>query len=263
MTDLVPSMNPAELVAKRDRIAQHLIDARECLRLAQEELQSLNPGVTRLKLPWIMREALGVTGRLLHKNSVKRCQDVMDTQLWDYVLRETGIRTFMDAKARRDWADQISNLDTPELTTENIYSTIEGIRSSKKQMFTEGVVRVFQGLSWDYKSNQPVKFGKRIIMEGALDAGVWLYASHHAGSQMDDLERVLAIMSGNPEPDHRQGWYRRVGEMLKADKMECSSAYMRVKFYKKGTAHIYIAPELLDTLNSLIADEYPNALPHR
>jgi hypothetical protein len=54
-----------------------------------------------------------------------------------------------------------------------ILSTFEQLHQSKGDVFERGVINVFKRLSWDYKSNSPCKFGKKIIVEGLVSHTRW------------------------------------------------------------------------------------------
>lgn len=51
--------------------------------------------------------------------------------------------------------------DIPAVSEANILSTFEQLHQSKGEVFERGAINVFKGLSWDFKSNSPCKFGKR------------------------------------------------------------------------------------------------------
>ncbi len=71
-------------------------------------------------------------------------------------------------------------------------------------MFERGVLQCFRRLSWDYKTNQPFKFGKRVIVTGLMTGG---YAGSRATNELDDLMRVFHVLDGQPEADHRNGMH--------------------------------------------------------
>jgi len=48
---------------------------------------------------------------------------IVDIRGWDYLLSESGLRTFMDATAREQWGHQIAEGDVPALTADNINAT--------------------------------------------------------------------------------------------------------------------------------------------
>lgn len=53
-------------------------------------------------------------------------------------------------------------------SAENILSTFEQLHLNKGEVFERGVINVFKGLSWDFKTNSPCKFGKKIIVTGLV-----------------------------------------------------------------------------------------------
>ncbi|WP_334413365.1 DUF4942 domain-containing protein, partial [Escherichia coli] len=65
---------------------------------------------------------------------------------------------------------------------------------------------VFRGLSWNYKTNCPCKFGSKIIVNNLVRWDRWGFHLNN-GPQADrlaDLERMLHLFSGKPIPDNRE-----------------------------------------------------------
>ncbi|ELZ8657404.1 DUF4942 domain-containing protein [Salmonella enterica] len=58
----------------------------------------------------------------------------------------------------------------------NILSTFEQLHHNKQDVFERGIINVFKGLSWDYKTNNPCCFGKRIIVNGLVKHDRWGYS---------------------------------------------------------------------------------------
>lgn len=199
----------------------------------------------------------------------------LDAQLWQRLMHESGLRTFMDSKARDEWDKAIMNVKTPELTIENIEATFEQLYNSRSEMFERGVIEVFKGLSWDYKSNLPHKIGKRIVARCFMDS-YGVINGYARADKLSDLERCMYILDGKPEPDHRLGIVQKCGEVQRTrmgyhreknkpfeipDRI-AEDDYFRVKWYKNGNGHFYFKrPDLLDKMNLIIAKHYPSALP--
>lgn len=114
------------------------------------------------------------------------------------------------------------------------------------------------------KTNNPVMFGKRIIMRSIYD--VWgngqkyVSTSHNGANKLDDIMRVLCILDGKPEPDHRQGaYYRLDGAKLSLADFD---GYFTVKGFKNGNGHLtFNRPDLVDKMNQIVAKHFPGALP--
>ena len=56
----------------------------------------------------------------------------------------------------------------PAVSEANILSTFEQLYLNKGDVFERGVINVFKGLSWDFKTNSPCKFGGKIIVSGLV-----------------------------------------------------------------------------------------------
>jgi Domain of unknown function (DUF4942) len=91
-------------------------------------------------------------------------QKDVDQGAWRHLMNESGLRTLMDATARAEWDEQLDKFKFPDLTAENIRATFQMLHATRGDMFDRGVIRCFKQLSWDYKTNNPFRFGKRIIL---------------------------------------------------------------------------------------------------
>lgn len=126
-------------------------------------------------------------------------------------------------------------------------------------MFERGVIHCFKCLSWDYKTNQPFKFSKRIIVDRLIDS--WSYPNSGSTNAIDDLIRVFHLLEGKPEPDHRAGFYHTLSTALKQGTQPLETEYFSVRWYKKGTGHFTFKQlDLVEKLNEILAKHYPNAL---
>ncbi|ELY3194564.1 DUF4942 domain-containing protein [Salmonella enterica] len=172
----------------------------------------------------------------------------------------------MDAQAREQWYNNLEKDDIPAVSEANILSTFEQLHQSKDEVFERGVINVFKSLSWDFKTNNPCKFGKKIIVNGLVKCDRWGY-SLNWGWQRDrlaDLERMLMLLDGKPVPDNRADVARRLGDHIHENR-HCNryeDEMFAIKYFQKGSAHItFKRPELVDKLNDIIAKHYPGMLP--
>ena len=267
--DMVPSVSIANLLSQRDAIVSrlrqmHALEAEiETLctsAFSQASYNRANPSLYDRRTNTYLSTGL--------EDMIKG----VDATAWDHLLTASGLRTFMDAAARKQWDDDIGAGKVVELTEENIASTFSALYDSRGAMFEEGVINVFKSLSWSYKTNQPCRFGKRIIMRYCVE--VWgggvKYTTglkYEAGNKLDDLVRVLLVLDGKPEPDSRQSarhilnemrWMRDDGTVNLATLHEVIS----IRGFKNGNGHItFLRLDLVDKMNQILAKHYPNALP--
>jgi hypothetical protein len=191
----------------------------------------------------------------------------VDRCAWGYLMNESGLRTLMDASARKQWDENLYSDKIPALTRENVEATFSSLHLHRREMFERGVITCFKNLSWDFKTNRPFAFGKRIILKylfSCYGAGAQrsLYLRHEATNELDDLVRVFSIVDGKPEPDHRGGVYSLISQAEHARAFEAEHEYFHVRWFLKGTGHItFKRLDLVERLNDIISRHYPGALP--
>lgn len=253
--DLVPGINPKDLLQNRDQILATVRHGLETLMLANE--QGEKAGFHHVWLDLV--QTIFYCDRNLNQVStdsvMKAFGAKLDTTGWSRLLHASGLRTFMDTQAREQWDAAIRKNDTPPLEAVAIECTFRKIHSERSLMVERGVLAVFQRLSWKRKSNQPSRFGKKIIVQGFLDR--YGFISTGAGG-LDDLIRAFCIFDGVPEPDHRTSITNGRGQ----GGGEWSNDYIHLKWFKNSNAHVtFKRPDLVDKLNAVLAKHYPGALP--
>ncbi|BAU77435.1 hypothetical protein KF707C_p460 (plasmid) [Metapseudomonas furukawaii] len=194
---------------------------------------------------------------ILEDGAITKAEKELDAAGWQHLMHESGMRSLMNAEARDSWDKSITNGEFPALTKENIGATFARLHDARQSMFEDGVISVFRRLSWCYKTNQPFKFGKRIIVDYLFSHG---YPNHRQTDELDDLMRVMSILDGKPEPDHRNGTY----QLISGSKQQGNTAendYLHIRWYLKGSGHItFKRLDLVDQLNEILAKRFPRVL---
>lgn len=140
----------------------------------------------------------------------------------------------------------------------NIEATFTHLYGARGGMFERGVLACFRRLSWDYRTNQPFKFGKRIIVKYLLSQGS---TNHRVTNELDDLIRVFCVLDGKPEPDHRHGAYALVWNARHERRTEAENDYLHLRWFKNGNGHLtFKRLDLVEKINVILAKHYPNAL---
>lgn len=192
----------------------------------------------------------------------------IDAGGWQHLMNESGMRSLMDAKARGEWDQSIEKGKFPAFTRENVMSTFEELHGSRGDIFERGVIEVFRHLSWSYKTNRPFAFGKRIVvtyLRGSVTGpGTSLgYVNSSHADYLDDLVRVLSVLDGKPEPDHRNGMYRAISAARTLADRDVDTEYLHVRCFRNGNGHVtFKRPDLTEKMNAILAKHYPGALPH-
>lgn len=93
--------------------------------------------------PWTVDKAMPVITRNI------------DCSIWREMMLKSGMLSLMDAEARSQWEQNPEEGNLPEIREANILSTFEQLHHNKQDAFERGIINVFKGLSWDYKTNNP------------------------------------------------------------------------------------------------------------
>lgn len=256
--DMTLSTNIDALLARRNAIAAELDTAKSAI--ARAEVLYADGPVGDVETLSGKKDFRRLARRRSFRDDAFCFDDTLnahDAEAWKYLMRESGFLSLMSADAKRRWSEHISEQTTPPLTLENIRTTFSDLHARRSEMFDEGVIAAFRKCSWDHKTNNPVKFGKKVIYAGRYCCGDFNLDTLNA---IDDLRRVFHIVDGKPEPDERQGVTVKLGCCRGATSFE--DDYVIVQGFKNKNLHCtFKRPEAVAKLNSILAKHFPDALP--
>ncbi|SUQ38094.1 z1226 protein [Yersinia pseudotuberculosis] len=220
---------------------------------------------------WAMRQDFRCGCWLMEKaeTGMKAIIRNLDRSIWQGLMKKSGMLSLMDAQARDQWYRNLEGDNIPAISEESIYSTFEQLHRDKDNVFERGVINVFKSLSWDYKSNHPYKFGKKIIVNNLVSYTQWGFTLNHSyrRDQLADLERMLFLLEGKVIPDNQGDVTTRLYEHMSANRQMTKvyeDDYFAIKYFMKGSAHLtFRKPGLMDKMNDIIAKHYPSVLPER
>lgn len=266
-TDIICSTSIERIVTGRNAALAQI----EALIRQLDDISTLTRSIGgKTALDWAMKQDFRCGCWLMEKREVamKAITRNLDRGIWRDLMKKSGMLSIMDAQVRDQWYRNLEGDDIPAISEENILNTFEQLHLSKGDVFERGVINVFKGLSWDYKSNCPCKFGKKIIVNGLVKYDRWGFGLNW-GWQRDrlaDLERMLMILDGKPVPDNRTDVTRRLGDHIHENRHSnhYEDEMFTIKYFQKSTAHIsFKRPELLDKMNDIVAKHFPSMLPAR
>ncbi|MFT2108124.1 MULTISPECIES: DUF4942 domain-containing protein [Enterobacter] len=201
------------------------------------------------------------------ETAIKAITQNIDRSIWKDLMNKSGMLALMDAQARDEWYNSLEKDDIPAVSEENILSTFEQLHQSKAEVFERGIINVFKGLSWDYKSNSPCKFGKKIIVDGLVQYDRWGFHFRHGRrrEQLADLDRMLNLLDGKPVPENRNDLSVRLdAHISKQHASVYEDEYVEIRYFQKGTGHIiFKRSDLIDKMNEIVARHFPATLPPR
>ena len=261
-TEIIQSVAVDRIIAERDEGVRLYMEGLQKLEAATAMLASAAQTDRLFELQQAAADAVHWRNKP-ERNRAAICR-VADVKIWDRLMSQSGMYTFMSAKQRDEWDRQLNGDTMPEITLNNVLATFEGLNAGKQQTFEQGVIDVFRGLSWDYKTNNPCRMGKKIIVSRVLDR--WRHSCRNGIDRLNDLERAFCILEKKNVPDYRngagtllEGWLNasRYGETWCGD-------YFTVKVFMNGNGHVvFTRPDLVNGINDLVARHYPAMLASR
>ncbi|HAF2609679.1 TPA: DUF4942 domain-containing protein [Salmonella enterica] len=266
-TDVICSTSIERIVTGRNAALTQI----ESLIHQLAEISTLTRSIGGKTAPdWAMKQDFRCGCWLLEKpeTAMKAITRNLDRGIWRDLMERSGMLSIMDAQAREQWYNSLEKDDIPEINEENILSTFKQLHLNKGEVFERGVINVFKSLSWDFKTNNPCKFGSKIIVNGLVKCDRWGYSLNWSWQRdrLADLERMLMLLDGKPVPDNRADVTRRLGDHIHENRGSNSyeDGMFKIKYFQKGTVHItFKRPELVDRLNDIIARHYPGMLATR
>jgi hypothetical protein len=67
-----------------------------------------------------------------------------DRKIWDRLMADTGMYTFMSSCQRDEWNSQLMSDTCPEITLDNVLATFRHLNASKMQTFEQGLIDVYR-----------------------------------------------------------------------------------------------------------------------
>lgn len=266
-TDVICSTNIERIIIGRSNALKQI----ETLIQHVTDISTLTSSIGgKTALDWAMKQDFRCGCWLMEKReaAMKAITRNLDREIWRDLMKKSGMLSIMDAQAREQWYNSLEKDNIPTIREENILGTFKQLHQSKGEVFERGVINVFKSLSWDYKSNSPCRFGRKIIVNGLVKHDRWGFVLNW-GRQRDrlaDLERMLMLLDGKPVPDNRADVTCRLRDHINENRHSTSyeDEMFTIKYFQKGTAHItFKRSELVDKLNDIIARHYPGTLASR
>ena len=265
-TEIISSTSIQHIVTGRNNALERIDALIRQLDTLSQLTTSIGGGASN---DWAMRASHRYGSWLIEppEAAMKAITCNIDRSIWRDLMKKSGMIALMDAQARDEWYSSLEKDDIPAISEENILSTFEQLHQSKAEVFERGIINVFKGLSWDYKSNSPCKFGKKIIVDGLVQYDRWGFHFRHGRrrEQLADLERMLNLMDGKPVPENRNDLSVRLdAHICKQHASVYEDEYVEIRYFQKGTGHIiFKRSDLIDKMNGIVTRFFPATLPPR
>lgn len=190
----------------------------------------------------------------------------IDRSIWRDLMLKSGMLSLMDTESRNQWTKDLEEGDLPAISEANIQSTFEQLHHNKQDVFERGIINVFKGLSWHYKTNNPRYFGKRIIVNSLVKYDKWGFSLNWGWrrDQLADLERMLYLLDGKTIPDNRHDISIRFMNFVRDNPHQqvFEDDLFTIRYFQKGSGHItFKRLDLVEKMNDIVAKHYPGMLP--
>ena len=266
-TDIICSTSIERIITGRNAALAQI----EALIQQLDDISILTRSIGgKTALDWAMKQDFRCGCWLIEKRetAMKAITRNLDRGIWRDLMKKSGMLSIMDAQARDQWYNSLEKEDIPVVSEANILSTFEQLHLNKIDVFERGVINVFKGLSWDYKTNSPCSFGKKIIVNNLVTHSRWGFSLNWGWrrDQLADLERMLFLLDGKPIPDNRGDVTTRLMEHIRDNpsKDVYEDDFFSIRYFQKGTAHItFKRIDLTEKMNDIVAKHYPGMLAAR
>lgn len=149
-TDVIPSVAIDRIIAQRNEGIALFMQAMECLATARRILLDASGDIFLYGFEDCVTDSVR---RIDKPEEAKRnITRLADRKIWDRLMTDTGMYTFMSSCQRDEWNSQLMSDTCPEITLDNVLATFRHLNASKMQTFE-------QGAKWHLNRSQ---FGIRI-----------------------------------------------------------------------------------------------------
>lgn len=265
MTDIIGLEDAGEFFAPASTdLIDGLVGQYRSMRVKIEQIAAMVTGETAGAMGYFLdgngRDSRYGTPSVERLFEVSGAVSALNSAYWSKAMQLTDVLNYMPQARRDEWNKSISEQTCPEFEDETVRATLQGLLAQRHQFLAERVDGIFRGLSGEHVTNSPAAFGKRMIVGYVLN-DYWS-ANHGKCGLINDLRCVIAKFMGRDEPGYSasEGLINalkgRWGEWVPVD-----GGAMKIRLYKKGTAHIEVHPDMAWRLNSTLAAIYPMAIP--
>lgn len=265
--EVIPSVAIDRIIALRESGLKQFTDALDMLSSARRLFLDACSVKTLYGYDTCVKDALNWESQ--PQRAQEAIRKAIDGKIWHRLMLDTGMYTLMSTRQRDEWDRQVSGETMPEITLDTVLATFNQLHAGKNDTFEQGVIDLFKSLSWDYKTNSPCRFGKKIIVSRLMDSysSGCSYVGTLGRSKIDDLTKVFYLLEGRNVPDYRVSEGAKFGEFFERERFSGAvydGEYFSMRYYMKGTAHItFKRPELVSLINDIVARHYPSMLPPR
>jgi hypothetical protein len=196
---------------------------------------------------------------------------------WKSVVGQTSLKNYMTAKVSRDFQDWCNEQGSMPFTERNIQNLIELLFLNQNTILERCVVDAFELMTryhsenrvhWEgWQTNDAYKVNRKVIMPNFCELSYRSTLYVRNTQTLDDIDRGLCLVTGQKFENIKSsssalkaGCDRPFGSGALTDNV-VESEFFKIKFFKKGTIHLYFKDEKVWERFNLAAAKGKNWLP--
>lgn len=194
----------------------------------------------------------------------EKAKAALNAEMWDKTINKTNVLKYMPAEDRNQWAYDIKDYKTPDFERDVVIATIHNLLGSQNHFFAKKVDGIFNKLSGNHVTNSPQGFNKKMIIERVVNS--YGHPDSDVNNYIDDLRFVISKIIGITHNDfENKRTYYDVNNIINMNQygkwFSIDGGLLRLKVFKKGTAHLEVFPSVALKLNQILAELHPMAIP--
>ena len=251
---------------------------------AQEAFKELIEAYLRLQFYFFplknsYEETAKVVGEILGEHGIDPQQMynsfavVVKSRAWYKILDDDEIQTIMTNRLQQNFRSFLQAQAAMAFTEENIFRVIEMILVNRFNILDQAVIDVFDMMTKyhkdnkvdeGWKTNDSYKVNRKVIIPYGVNFGDYLSATQikewgakfrlsWSDTDIMDIDKVMAYISGTKYNHIRtiraslEQRFREIGNIKPGEKFDnvVDSTFFTIKFWKKGTLHLFFKDEKL------------------
>ena len=193
-------------------------------------------------------------------DAIKEARRMIDSGIWEHLIKTTGLLELMNAKQREDWRKDLET-DPPVADLNNVLATFETLWLNRNNTFVEGLANVFSNLDKRFKSHDVFKVKSRVVITNYYSEHG--YVCYRKREFFQDIERICALLMETPSDF--TGLHASLEEDRKNGSVQQSltdSEFFKIRTFMNGNLHLWFkSPELVAKINKALRAYYGEVLP--
>ncbi len=211
------------------------------------------------KLALYQKQIKGYNNIKFDLSNISSAQELMNEikgNVWSHIFSRLDLESKMTGKFRDGFQLQVLKQQNMAINEANISNLVNILYQTKDNIFTQGVKDVFEIFTKYHKenrchiegwhSNSIYMVNRKIVLPDCIKFSYGRFEQVYGrqSSEMDDIDKIMCYIEGIPF-----GRITTIKEALKAKVEESrtnkdlitktESTFFEIKFYKKGTIHLY------------------------